>query len=87
MASPVQPSPLAGEYDDWLSRLGEALSAREWSPNLLALVEKLGDNEPLDLHDGMILYNHQDLPNLVHWPMRSAAPVWLAGVFQFKRSH
>ena len=64
MASAVQPSPLAGEHDDWLSRLGEELNAREWSPNLLAIVEKLGGNEPLNLNDGMLLYNHQDLPEL-----------------------
>ena len=56
-----QPTPVAGEHGDWLLRLGQHLDERSWSPDLQSIVEKLRLNEPLDLHDGMTLYNHSDL--------------------------
>ena len=59
-----QPAPLAGEHEDWLHRLGVSLSASKWSESLQGIVGKLALNTPLDLEDGVVLFNHPDLHEL-----------------------
>ena len=57
----VQPVPLAGEHASWLLRLEQKLSETIWSKNIQPIAEKLAANVSLDVHDGMVLYNHADL--------------------------
>jgi aminodeoxyfutalosine synthase len=61
MEAVLQPTPLAGEHDDWLHRLGAALMETEWSAPLRPIANKLALNAPLDLADGLVLFNHSDL--------------------------
>ena len=60
MEAVLQPTPLAGEHEDWLHRLGVNLSASKWSASLQGIVGKLALNTPLDLEDGVVLFNHPD---------------------------
>ena len=64
MEAVLQPAPLAGEHEDWLHRLGLSLSASKWSESLQGIVGKLALNTPLDLEDGVVLFNHPDLHEL-----------------------
>ena len=64
MEAVLQPTPLAGEHEDWLHRLGVNLSASKWSASLQGIVGKLALNTPLDLEDGVVLFNHPDLHEL-----------------------
>ena len=84
MASAIQLSPLAGEHNDWLSHGRRTQSTRMVAESFVHRRE-IRANEPLSLDDGMILYTHQDLPELgctgQCGPQRS---IRLAGVFQFK---
>ena len=64
MEAVLQPAPLAGEHEDWLHRLGVSLSASKWSESLQGIVGKLALNTPLDLKDGVVLFNHPDLHEL-----------------------
>ncbi|DAC21915.1 MAG TPA: radical SAM protein, partial [Candidatus Poseidoniales archaeon] len=59
--APVRPAPLAGEHKEWLERLHTNLATVDWSPKLQPLADKLGNNVPLSLEDGMTLYEHPDL--------------------------
>ena len=61
MLAPVRPAPLAGEHKEWLERLQTNLATVNWSPKLQPLADKLGNNVPLSLEDGMTLYEHPDL--------------------------
>ena len=61
MESAVSPAPLAGERHDWLDQLQSSLTQQTWSDALKPLVEKLAQNKPLTLEDGMTLYSHTDL--------------------------
>ena len=61
MMAPVRPAPLAGEHKEWLKRLHTNLATVDWSPKLQPLADKLGNNVPLSLEDGMTLYEHPDL--------------------------
>ena len=61
MLAPVHPAPLAGENDRWLDLLDANLGSVNWSPALAPLAEKLANNVPLSLDDGMTLYRHPDL--------------------------
>ena len=61
MLAPVRPAPLAGEHKEWLERLQTNLATIDWSPKLQPLADKLGNNVPLSLEDGMTLYEHPDL--------------------------
>ena len=61
MMAPVRPAPLAGEHNQWLERLQTNLAAIDWSAKLQPLADKLGNNVPLSLEDGMTLYEHPDL--------------------------
>ena len=64
MEAVLQPAPLAGEHEDWLHRLGVSLSSSKWSESLQGIVGKLALNTPLDLEDGVVLFNHPDLHEL-----------------------
>ena len=64
MEAVLQPTPLAGEHEDWRHRLGVTLSASKWSASLQGIVGKLALNTPLDLEDGVVLFNHPDLHEL-----------------------
>ena len=64
MEAVLQPTPLAGEHEDWLHRLGVNLSASKRSASLQGNVGKRALNTPLDLEDGVVLFNHPDLHEL-----------------------
>ena len=52
----------AGSSPDWQANLTLNLgSATDWSPSLQPIIQKLAAGEPLDVHDGLLLYNHVDL--------------------------
>lgn len=52
----------AGSSPDWQATLTLNLSsATDWSSSLQPIVQKLAAGEPLDVHDGLLLYNHADL--------------------------
>lgn len=57
----MQPTPMAGEHEDWLHRLGVNLGETEWSTSLRPIANKLATNTPLTLSDGVVLFNHPDL--------------------------
>ena len=52
----------AGCSPDWQATLTLHLStAADWSAPLKPVVEKLATGEPLNVQDGLLLYNHADL--------------------------
>jgi aminodeoxyfutalosine synthase len=52
----------AGCSPDWQSTLARNLaSTEEWSPSLHPIVKKLAIGQPLNVADGLLLYNHADL--------------------------
>tara|TARA_B100000900_G_C20573022_1_gene714112 strand:+ start:700 stop:1911 length:1212 start_codon:yes stop_codon:yes gene_type:complete len=61
MMASAQPAPLAGEDAFWLERLDTSLRSTTWSQALAPLAEKLAQNIPLSIQDGMTLYLHPDL--------------------------
>ena len=55
----------AGEHEDWAGRLQSRLqNTTSWSSTLRPIVEKLSRNEPLTMADGMVLYQHPNLPEI-----------------------
>lgn len=55
----------AGEHADWAVRLHHRLAdAEQWSVPLQGIVRKLARNEPLTLEDGMVLFEHPNLPEV-----------------------
>lgn len=55
-------SALAGSFEDWKSRLTQALfQSIGWSSSLQPIVAKLAKHEPLTIEDGIVLYLHPDL--------------------------
>lgn len=52
---------LAGAHPDWPKRLADSLGTVEWSSVLQPIVEKLRENTPLSVEDGLMLYHHADL--------------------------
>jgi len=52
---------LAGAHQEWPVRLAETLRQESWSTTLQPIVEKLSQNIPLSVDDGLVLYQHADL--------------------------
>ena len=87
MEAVLQPAPLAGEHEDWLHRLGVSLSASKWSESLQGIVGKLALNTPLDLEDGVVLFNHPDLHELGALANAVRGALWSPSVLQLERPH
>ena len=52
----------AGCSPDWQTTLARNLaSTADWSPPLHPIVKKLATGQPLNVADGLLLYNHADL--------------------------
>lgn len=52
---------LAGSDPSWTSVLNDSLMSQEWPTTFQPLVEKLSNNTPLTLEDGLVLYHHPSL--------------------------